>query len=786
MRKRILTLILTMVIVLGSVPAFSTSAAEKQGYQKRTTSELGVNFIEAFEGYYQYAYWDYSQYTIGYGTRCEKDEYPAGISEPAAHALLKKVLPDYESPLNSFLKKNDIYLTQNQFDALVSFTYNMGGGVWSRDTTIAKYLKNGIDKYTDKQIADALGLWVNAGGVKLQGLVDRRAAESKLFCTDDFSFDKEVYVVTDAVNLRSGPGTSYSYINSLSRGSIVTVTEKRYLGKRAWGKTVYNAKTCWFSLDYAKYANDESTSSELLPTCLYKVENVESGISLHWKKVKGADGYKIYKKEEGSSAYLLTKTITNKATVSYTDTAVSEKQYKYYIIAYKGSTNATRSSVCQIEFVSAPTLKSVSKLANGFKIKWSKDSSASGYFVMRRSDDDSTYIKLVDVDSSVTSYSDTTAVGGVKYYYTVKSYNSRGVSGAPTAKSSIYLAAPTITSASNTSKAITISWTKSYKADGYYVYRKVASGSNKLIATLKGNDKTSYTDSAVSKNTNYNYYVKAYATGLKSKLSGSFPTKIYTPPTISSAKSTTSGIALSWKAVSDAKQYNVYRRLSSDKNYAKIATVRGTSYKDTTASAGAKYYYKLTSVTSNLSESYKSGAKSCSNFVATKIKASAVVKTGLKISWKKVSNAKSYSVYKYASKKYVLLGTVTGKTFTDKTIGKANSRTYAVKVNYASGQSGYSAKFKAYNLATPKLKVKSTANGLLLSWDTVKKATGIIIYRKGPGDSKFKLYSTQKNYGKNTFENSTAKKGKKYSYKIKVIRGNCKSLVSNTVTCTRK
>ena len=187
MRKRILTLILTMVIVLGSVPAFSTSAAEKQGYQKRTTSELGVNFIEAFEGYYQYAYWDYSQYTIGYGTRCEKDEYPAGISEPAAHALLKKVLPDYESPLNSFLKKNDIYLTQNQFDALVSFTYNMGGGVWSRDTTIAKYLKNGIDKYTDKQIADALGLWVNAGGVKLQGLVDRRAAESKLFCTDDFS-----------------------------------------------------------------------------------------------------------------------------------------------------------------------------------------------------------------------------------------------------------------------------------------------------------------------------------------------------------------------------------------------------------------------------------------------------------------------------------------------------------------------------------------------------------------------------------------------------------------------
>lgn len=783
MRKRILSAILSVVMIFGVLPAVVVVAEETQGYVKRTTSELGVNFIEVYEGYNQYAYWDYSQYTIGYGTRCEKDEYPAGISEPAAHALLKSVLSDYESPLNSFLKKNDIYLTQNQFDALVSFTYNMGGGVWSRDTTIARLLKKG--DYTDKEIANALGLWVNAGGVKLQGLVERRAAEADYFCTDDFSYDKEVYVMNSAVNIRSGPSTSYSYVATAKKGSFVVVTEKRYVGSRCWGKITYNKKTCWVVLDYAKYANDQSTSSSLVATCLYKLENVSNGIALYWKKVNGATGYKIYKKEEGSTAYLLTETIKNKSTVSFVDTDVSEKQYNYYIIAYNSSKNATKSGVSRIEYITAPKLKSLSKLDNGFKLTWSKQSDATGYYVMRQNEDDNVFVKIASVGSDVTSYSDTTAVGGIKYYYTVKAVTQRGVSGGQTAKSGIYLSTPAISSATNTEKSITIKWTKSYNTTGYYVYRKASSESaEKKIATVKGADNTSYTDSTVKTGTSYKYYVKAYATSLTSKLSSALSTKIYTPPAVSSIKSASSGITLKWKETSGAKQYNIYRRASNVKTYTKIATVSTTSYVDKTATAGTKYYYRLTTVAGK-SESYRGSAKSCSHFVATTIKSATATTKGLKISWSKMTGAVSYSVYKCSSTKNIFMKTVMTNSFTDTTLGSKTSRTYVVKVNYANGSSPVSEKFKGYKLATPKLKVESTSKGLLLSWTKVKNATGIIIYRKDPGSSSYKLYTKQDNYGKYTFENSTAVKGKKYSYKLKVIRGNSTSLASNAVTKTR-
>ncbi|MBQ5590428.1 MAG: glycoside hydrolase family protein [Clostridia bacterium] len=786
MKKRILSAILSLAIIFGIVPAFSVLAEEK-GYVKRSISELGVNFIEAYEGYFQYAYWDYSQYTIGYGTRCEKDEYPAGISEPAAHALLKKVLPNYESPLNTFLKKYDIFITQNQFDALVSLTYNMGGSIWSdsRDTTIARYLKQGKTDY--KNISYALGLWVNAGGVKLPGLVERRKAETELFFTEDFSFDKEVYMVNSSVNLRTGPGTSYSYVSALKKGQPVVVTEKRYIGKRVWGKTVVNDKTCWVCLDYAKYANDQSTSSDLISTCLYKTENVDGGIKLSWKKVNGATGYKVYKKAPNKSAYLLIKKTTKQTTVSYTDTDVSQGQYKYYVIAYNGEKEAKRSSICQIDYVKAPKIKSFSKLDNGFKLTWAKHTEASSYYVMRRSADDDYFVKIAETNSDTLNYSDTSAVGGVTYYYSVKAVTSKGISGAPEAKSGVYLATPVFESAKTAEKSITLNWSKCYGVKGYYLYRKAeGESSKKLIKTIEDKNATSYTDTNVSKGKTYIYYLKSYNDTINSKQSAAFTVKIYIPPVLSSATSTNNGVVLKWKAAADAKGYNVYRREKSEKDFSKIANVSATSYTDKTALAGMQYYYRITTVSANNSESYRSNYKTCKHFISTKITESEVVKTGIKIKWNKVANAKSYSVYKYASKKYVLLKTVTGTFYTDTTVGTAASRSYAIVVNYNKVSSDYSSNFKAYNLAKPVLKVKSVANGLLLSWNSVKNAKGIIIYRKGPDDKKFVLYTTQPTYTKNTFENSTALKGKKYSYKIKVIRGNCKSQTSNTVTKTRK
>lgn len=787
--KKFFACLLAIITVFASLPLSSALAAqeEQKGYIKRTSSEVGINFIKVHEGYNQYAYWDYSQYTIGYGTRCEKDEYPAGISEPAAHALLKKVLPSYENGVNSFLKTNNIYVTQNQFDALVSFSYNFGAYVLNNNPTIAKYLKNGIEKYTDKQIADAFGLWVNAGGVKLQALVERRAAEAALFCSDDYTFDQEVYVISASVNVRKGPGTSYGYVGSLKRGDIVCITNKRYVGSKVWGKINYQNAERWIALDYARYSDDQSKdTSSLIATCLYKTENTVNGIALYWKKVAGADGYKIYKKAEGSSGYLLIKNITKKTTASYIDTDVSKKQYTYYVVAYKGDQNAEKSGTCQIEFVDSTTLKSLTKLANGFKLTWTKHPDANSYQVLRANASDNTFTKIATVDSSLNSYSDTSAVGGITYYYTVKAVTSAGVSGAPEAKSGMYLATPSIQSASNTKTSITIKWTSSISATAYYVSRKGPSDKNiKRIANITNPNITTYTDNSVANGTEYKYYVRAYSPTLKSDLSVAYPTKIYTPPTLSSALSVADGVALSWKAVSGVPKYNVYRRMSGEKDFSLIATVKTNSYTDTSAKTGKKYFYRLTSLSDNNSESYRSGYKSRLHLGSTKITSASAVKSGLKLKWTAVSGAVSYSIYKYSSGKYTLLSTVKTTSYTDKTLKVDKSRNYAIKVNFEKTSSDYSSTFKAYRLKKPTLSIKNTKNGLLLSWTAVKNATGVIIYRKDPNSNAYTLYSTQENYGKYTFENSTAEKGKTYSYKIYVINGDSVSRVSNAVTKKR-
>ena len=93
------------------------------GY-KMKISEAGIDMIKDFEGYTPYAEWDYSQWTYGYGSRAEYEgQY---ISESDAAQLLKDIMYKYENSVNAFAKEYSINFNQNQFDALVSFTYNLG------------------------------------------------------------------------------------------------------------------------------------------------------------------------------------------------------------------------------------------------------------------------------------------------------------------------------------------------------------------------------------------------------------------------------------------------------------------------------------------------------------------------------------------------------------------------------------------------------------------------------------------------------------------------------------
>lgn len=137
-------------------------------------SPAGVNLIKKFEGFVAKAYkCPAGVWTIGYGHTGPDVTPGLQLTTEQVDALLVRDLLRYEAPVNKLVT---VELTQNQFDALVSFVYNVGEGNFSK-STLLKHLNNG-DK--DKAAAQFL-VWNKAGGVELPGLVRRRAAERELF-----------------------------------------------------------------------------------------------------------------------------------------------------------------------------------------------------------------------------------------------------------------------------------------------------------------------------------------------------------------------------------------------------------------------------------------------------------------------------------------------------------------------------------------------------------------------------------------------------------------------------
>lgn len=139
------------------------------------TSEKGVELIKHFEGLRLQAYQCAAHvWTLGYGHTAGVQPGDTVTAEQA-DALLQQDIARSERYVDQYV---DVLLTQSQFDALVSFTFNLGP-VALQGSTLLKKLNAG--DYSGA--AAEFLLWVNAGGEKLPGLVRRRQSEKALFDT---------------------------------------------------------------------------------------------------------------------------------------------------------------------------------------------------------------------------------------------------------------------------------------------------------------------------------------------------------------------------------------------------------------------------------------------------------------------------------------------------------------------------------------------------------------------------------------------------------------------------
>lgn len=141
----------------------------------RHITQNGIDLIKRFEGFSRTVYFCPAGYpTIGYGHVVKPYEnFSAGIDEAQAEELLRQ---DAVIAERAVLRLINVPLTDGQFDALVSFTYNLGGGALQRST-----LRRKINREEHADVPEQFMRWVWAGGRKLKGLIRRREAETEIY-----------------------------------------------------------------------------------------------------------------------------------------------------------------------------------------------------------------------------------------------------------------------------------------------------------------------------------------------------------------------------------------------------------------------------------------------------------------------------------------------------------------------------------------------------------------------------------------------------------------------------
>lgn len=228
MNKRMISFLLAAVLLLSLIPG---AARIVHADDALTTSEECIELLKRMEGFVEKPYYDNGQYSVGYGCACDKDDYPDGITKEEADALLREYLVDMEKSLNSFARKNGLTFSQNQFDALMLFTYNCGiawmyGEGAFRDAVASEAQGN--------DFLYAIARWSSASGQMNLALVKRRLIEAGMYLNNSYTGTKPAnftYVLFNAnegiteVNLQAYDSNTAGQVKP-----IPTRTGYRFLG----------------------------------------------------------------------------------------------------------------------------------------------------------------------------------------------------------------------------------------------------------------------------------------------------------------------------------------------------------------------------------------------------------------------------------------------------------------------------------------------------------------------------------------------------------------------------
>ena len=436
------------------------------------------------------------------------------------------------------------------------------------------------------------------------------------------------------------------------------------------------------------------------------VDSISGKPMLTWTSMSAAEKYYIYRgtSESAIEYYASSKTST------YIDiSAVVDKTYYYWVTPVISGAEGSKSNMVSVKCTAAsdtsaaptaPTLK-ITTSAGKPQIYWNPVSGSVKYWIYRSTDGKT--FKPYD-STTKTSYTNKSTEIGTTYYYKVKAVNANGAASDYSVSKSILCkpAAPSVSINRSNGKP-KLSWKAVSGATKYWVYR---STDGKTFNYYDSTTKTSYTNNSTSIGTTYYYKVKAVnANNAASDYSVS--KGILCKPAAPSVSINRSNgkPKLSWKAVSGATKYWIYRS-TDGKEFKYFDSTTKTSYTNSDAASGTKYYYRVKAVAVVNGKNVASANSSTKSLMTTLAKPSVSITTSNgkpKITWKAVTSADKYYIYRSTDgKNFSYWDSTTKTTYINSGAKKNTKYYYKVKAVCASNSNANSAQSSTVSIKATK------------------------------------------------------------------------------------
>ena len=496
---------------------------------------------------------------------------------------------------------------------------------------------------------------------------------------------------------------------------------------------------------------------QLPDSSITRLSYTNGGVLVQWSKSAPAEGYRVYRKEEGGDWDLL-YTAPNGTTLRWLDdSAVLDTRYHYSVQPFDGKINGTFDSEGKsILYQKTVVLKKLSKSGTALRLEWVLNPDYDHYQVFRRRGEGN-WTAIATVEGNVSQFVDKSKLASGHYWnYSVAGihdghrdgYDELGLG-------CFYLTDPVLTGTDAKATGIQVKWKATPGAKTYRIYRKKAGEKWTQVGT---SETTSWLDTKAYSNMVYLYTVQAVAAD--KTISGYNADGVkgmwLITPKISTVWSMREGtqVEVTWNKVGGAQNYRVYRRTGKSGGWTLLDTVTDTSYIDTHVTKNADYYYTVRSASTRLGRTILSGFQSGTavNWLSVpQLTSAKPALTGVLVQWKKVSGANAYEVYRKEKgsgwKKIAATGNVT--RYVDTKPPKGVQCAYTVRAADADKNlSGYDRQgISTIFLAAPVLKApvkKDTGN--LIRWYRITGAQYYRIYRRAPGTTGWKQIGISASY----------------------------------------